>query len=707
MKPLLAAMLATLALPAVAASAPASIASPFPGFDYDTPHPFNVRDLVMLNRVGDPQLSPDGRYAAFTLRSTDYAANKGVTALEVLDLSKGGQPVPVVAKGASSPSWSADGRSLYYVAAADGVSQLWRLDFAKGKGGLDLAVAKAPVQVSHGPLDIQDYKLSPDGKSVLLSYAVFTDCGDLACTKSRQDKRAADKATGTLYHKLFVRHWDTWSDGTRNQLYVARFGADGQLPPEPTLLSRSIDGDVPSKPFGDASEFAFSPDGRTVYFDVRVAGRSEPWSTNFDLYKVPADGSSAPVNLTAANKAWDAYPVPSPDGRTLYYLAMKTPGFEADRFGIMAMDLATGATREIDPQWDRSPGGMDISADGKTLFVTADDEGQHPLFAVDTASGKVRQLVGDGEVGGYSVAGTRVLLSRDDLKRPADLYTVDTSGKGLEQVTHVNADRLKNVQEGDFQFFTFKGWNDETVQGYVVKPANFQAGKKYPVAFIIHGGPQGAMTNSWSYRWNPQTYAGQGFAVVTVNFHGSTGYGQKFTDSISGDWGGKPLEDLKLGWKAALAKYDFLDAGRACALGASYGGYMTYWIAGVWNAPWKCFVDHDGVFDSRMMYYATDELWFEERENGGTPYEHPQNYERFNPLNHVKDWRVPMLVVHSGHDFRIPLSQGLGAFTALQRRGIPSEFLTFPDENHWVLKPHNSVMWHDAVNAWLEKWTGK
>jgi dipeptidyl aminopeptidase/acylaminoacyl peptidase len=350
---------------------------------------------------------------------------------------------------------------------------------------------------------------------------------------------------------------------------------------------------------------------------------------------------------------------------------------------------------------------MDISADGKTLFVTADDEGQHPLFAVDTASGKVRQLVGDGEVGGYSVAGTRVLLSRDDLKRPADLYTVDTSGERLEQVTHVNADRLKNVQEGDFQFFTFKGWNDETVQGYVVKPANFQAGKKYPVAFIIHGGPQGAMTNSWSYRWNPQTYAGQGFAVVTVNFHGSTGYGQKFTDSISGDWGGKPLEDLKLGWKAALAKYDFLDADRACALGASYGGYMTYWIAGVWNAPWKCFVDHDGVFDSRMMYYATDELWFEEHENGGTQYEHPQNYERFNPLNHVKDWRVPMLVVHSGHDFRIPLSQGLGAFTALQRRGIPSEFLTFPDENHWVLKPHNSVMWHDAVNAWLEKWTGK
>ncbi|QEE23835.1 S9 family peptidase [Rhodanobacter glycinis] len=703
MKPLLAALLLAMALPASAASTSAPIQSPFPGFDYNVPHAFNVRDLVMLKRVGDPQLSPDGRYAAYTMRRTDYAANKGVTSIYVLDLDGKAAPRKIVDK-ASSPRWAADG-SLYYLASADGVTQLWRYGSSHPAPGMLGKTAMQSSQVSHGPLDIQDYKLSPDGHSVLLSYAVYTDCSDLACTKAKLDKRAKDKSTGTLYHKLFVRHWDTWSDGRRNQLYLAHFGANGQLPAEPTLLSRGIDGDVPSKPFGDASEFAFSPDGKTVYFDVRIAGNSEPWSTNFDIYKVPADGSSAPTNLTAKNKAWDAYPVPSPDGKTLYYLAMKTPGFEADRFGIMAMDLSTGATHEVDPQWDRSPGSMDISADGKTLFVTADDEGQHPLFAVDAVSGKVRQLVGDGEVDGYSVVGKRVLLARNDLKQPSDLYTVDTDGRDLKQVTHANAARLKNTQEGDFQFFTFKGWNNETVQGYVVKPANFQAGKKYPVAFIIHGGPQGAMTNSWSYRWNPQTYAGQGFAVVTINFHGSTGYGQKFTDSISGDWGGKPLEDLKLGWKAALSKYSFLDAGRACALGASYGGFMTYWIAGVWNSPWKCFVDHDGVFDSRMMYYATDELWFEEHENGGPQYDVPKNYEKFNPLDHVKDWRVPMLVVHSGHDFRIPLSQGLGAFTALQRRGIPSEFLTFPNESHWVLQPHNSVLWHDTVNAWLEKWT--
>ncbi len=706
MKPLIAALLlALVAVPAVAVAADTAVVNT-EFSKTEGVHPFNIRDLVMMDRVSDPQLSPEGRYAAFGVRSTDYAANKGVNAIYVLDLaSHGAKPVKVVGKG-SSARWSADGRSLYFVAPAKDVAQLWRIDLG-GENGLNLAGHAAAVQVSSGPLDINDYKLSPDGKQVLLSYGVFTDCATLACTEQRIDARKQDKASGTVYNKLFVRHWDTWSDGRRNQLFVGSFGADGKLPAEPTLLTRGIDGDVPSKPFGDASEFAFAPDGKSVYFNVRIAGTTEPWSTNFDIYRVPVDGSGKPTNLTAANKAWDAYPVPSPDGKTLYYLAMKHPGFEADRFAIKAMDLATGAIREVDPQWDRSPGNLAISADGKTLYATADDEGQHPLFAIDPAHGQVRSLSGTGTVNGFSLAAGKLLLARDDLKRPADLYLGQANGQDLKQVTHFNAEDLKNARVGDFEFFNFTGWNDETVQGYVVKPVDYRKGRTYPVAFIIHGGPQGAMTNSWSYRWNPQTYAGQGFAVVTINFHGSTGYGQKFTDSISGDWGGKPLEDLKLGWKAALAKYKFLDGDRACALGASYGGYMVYWMAGVWNQPWKCMVDHDGVFDARMMYYATEELWFEEWENGGPQYEVPKNYEKFNPIEHVKDWRVPMLVVHSANDFRIPLTQGLGAFTALQRRGIPSQFLTFPDENHWVLKPHNSVQWHDAVNAWLNKWTAK
>jgi dipeptidyl aminopeptidase/acylaminoacyl peptidase len=661
------------------------------------PHPFGVHDLVMLDRVSDAQLSPDGKLAAFTVRHTDYAKNKGVTGVYVLDLSHGA-PVQIVAEG-NTPRWAPDGHRLYFLANAKKVSQLFWVAI-----GANLSHS-APVQVTRAALDLGGYKLSPDGAQVLLSYEVFTDCDTLACTQKRLAERAKDKATGTLYDKVFVRHWDIWADGRRNQLFVARLDARGQLPVEPRRVTRGIDGDVPSKPFGDDGEFEFAPDGKSVYFDVRIAGATEPWSTNFDVYRAAVEGDAAPVNLTAQNLAWDAHPVPSPDGKTLYYLAMKTPGFESDRFAIMALDLASGARREVDPSWDRSAGDLTISADGKTLFTSVDDQGQHPLFAIDVATGKATRLVGEGTVAGFTLAGNKVLLSRNDLKHPAEVFLANADGSGLAQVTHFTDAALENAKEGDFEFFTFPGANGESVQGFVVKPVDFQPGKTYPVAFLIHGGPQGAWDNGWSYRWNPQTYAGQGFAVVTVNFHGSTGYGQAFTNAISGDWGGKPLEDLELGWKAALAKYTFLDGNRACALGASYGGYMIDWIAGTWNQPWKCLVAHDGVFDARNMYYATEELWFEEKEQGGPQYEHPELYEKFDPLTHVKDWRVPTLIVQGGHDYRIPEVQGIGAFTALQRRGIPSELLYFPDENHWVLKPHNSVMWHDTVNAWLKRWT--
>lgn len=680
MKPLLTAfVLLSSLVPALAAAAP---------------HPFDAQDLVMMDRVSDPHLSPDGSAVAFAVRETDFAANKGVTSVWVLDLNTADAKPQKLAEG-SSPRWSADGKSLYFLSSKSGTNQLWRIAAAGG----------APEQVSSYPLDFNDYRLSPDGSHVLFSMNVFTDCPTLACTKTKLDARGANKATGRLFTRLFIRHWDTWMDGRRSQLFIAALGADGKLAGEPTWLSRGLDADVPSRPEGDDTEYTFSPDGATVYFDARIAGQTEPWSTNFDVYRVPADGSKAAEDLTAANKAWDGFPLASPDGKTLYYLAMRVPGFEADRFGIMARDLATGKTREVDPRWDRSAGPLSISADGRTLYTSTDDSGNHDLFAIDAATGEVTKLTDAGNINGFSLAGGRLLVSHQDFKHPTDLFLLDASNHALQQVTHFNADRLADIQFGDFQFFTFKGWHGDTVQGYVMKPVGYEPGKKYPVAFLIHGGPQGAWTDDFHYRWNPETYAGQGFAVVAINFHGSTGYGQAFTNAISEHWGDRPLEDLKKGWAAALKANPFLDASRACALGASYGGYMTYWIAGVWNKPWKCLVDHDGVFDTRMMYYATDELWFEEHENGGTQYQHPANYEKFNPLDHVKDWRVPMLVVHSDHDYRIPETQGFGAFTALQRRGIPSELLTFPDESHFVQKPQNSLQWHQTVMAWLKRWT--
>ncbi len=660
------------------------------------PRPFEARDLVQLDRVSAPVLSPDGRTVALQLRETDWAANKGKNSIWTAPVA-GGKSLRL-RDGATTPRWSPDGASVYFLAPKDGINQLWRIPANGGEA----------EQVSRFDLDVGSFRLAPDGKSVLLGVELFVDCTSeadpIACTKRRLDKPADAKESGRVYDRLFVRHWDSWADGRRSQLLVAALGVDGQLG-TPRVLSAGLDGDVPSKPFGDDSEYAFAPDGKTVYFSVRTAGNSEPWSTNFDIWSVPADGSSAPLNLTADNPAGDSTPLPSRDGKTLYYLAMKRPGFEADRQSIQALDLASGQRREIAAAWDRSASGLKLSSDGKTLYTASDDWGQHPLFAIDIASGKVTKLVSGGSVIGFDVGAKALVVARQDQRHPTDLYVADLRGKGLRQLTRFNAERLKDLRFGDSEFFTFKGAGGATVQGYVVKPVGFKANRTYPVAFIIHGGPQGAMTNDFHYRWNPQTYAGRGFAVVTINFHGSTGYGQAFTDAISGDWGGKPLEDLKLGWDAALKKYKFLDAERACALGASYGGYMVNWIAGNWNEPWKCLVNHDGVFDTRAMGYETEELWFTEWENGGTVFDAPANYEKFNPLNHVKDWRVPMLVVQGEQDFRIPTTQGLATFTALQRRGIPSRLLVFPDENHWVLKPHNSVQWHDTVEAWLKRWT--
>jgi acylaminoacyl-peptidase len=414
------------------------------------------------------------------------------------------------------------------------------------------------------------------------------------------------------------------------------------------------------------------------------------------------------VNLTADNLAWDAAPVFSPDGSRLAWLAMKRPGFEADRFGIMIRDLKTGATRELAPQWDRSAGGLKWSADSKTLYAIAGDVGQTRLFAFDAAKGGTPvALTGPGHVGDYDVSRTGVVYDRDDLSGPAQAYSLPAKAKAPIQLTHVDSDKLAGVAMGEAEQFSFAGWNGETVHGYVVKPDGWQAGKKYPVAFLIHGGPHGNFANAWSYRWNPQVWAGMGYAVVMVDFHGSSGYGEAFGRSIVGHWGDRPLEDLQKGWAFALARYDFLNGDKACALGGSYGGYMVNWIAGNWAKPWKCLVNHDGVFDTRSMAYSTDIPGFSEVQDGGLTWADAAAVDRFNPSLHVADWSAPMLVVHGGRDYRVPLDQGVAAYTANKRRGVPSRLLYFPDENHWVLKPQNSVQWYANVQAWMKQWLGE
>ncbi len=664
---------------------------------------FEVRDMVKLDRVSAPLLTADGAQVIFAKRVVDGDL-KASSSLWIRDLRTRDLAPP---KRLSPDGWnvnsaalSADGRTVYFLSAKNGSQQLYAMPVAGG----------APRQLTDFALDVDSYRVSPQGDRVLFSAGAFQDCGsDLACTATRLKEREKSRSSGVVFDSMFVRHWDTWADGRRNTLFVAPLPAAGAAAGKSaTAISAGLAGDAPSKPFGGNEDFVWSPDGTSVVASIRVQGPQEPWSTNFDLYRLDAAGKAAPVNLTAANPAWDAGPVFSADGKTLYYRAMKRPGFEADRFGLMALDLASGTLREIAPQWDRSADGIALSADGSTIYTTAQDMGEHPLFAVKVADGAVAKAAGEGSISAFDLAGDTLAFTRNSLKSGDQVFTTGTAaGTPQRAITPSAGEMLPGVDFGGFEQFSFKGWNDETVHGYVVKPHDYQEGRKYPVAFLIHGGPQGSFGNGWSYRWNPQTYAGQGYAVVMIDFHGSTGYGQAFTDAISQHWGDRPLEDLQKGWAAAQHKYGFLDGDKACALGASYGGFMVNWIAGNWNEPWKCLVNHDGVFDQRAMGYATEELWFTEWEQGGTPYDVPQNYEKFNPVNHVANWSKPMLVVQGQLDYRIPVEQGLATFTALQRKGIESRFLYFPDENHWVLKPHNSVQWHDTVNAWLKQHIGR
>ncbi len=653
--------------------------------------PLSAEDLVTFRRISDPQPSPDGSHLVFTVRSTDLEANRGRFDLFRV-ATVGGEPQRLTTHAASDdqPRFAPDGQ-LFFVSTRSGSAQIWRFPQAGGE----------PEQVTDLPFDVSSLAVSPDGSYLAFALEVYADCPTLACSRDRLKAAGEAKGSGRVYEQLFVRHWDTWKDGRRSHLFVLKTSGG-----EPVDVSAGLAADVPSKPFGGAEEFAFTPDGKGIVFTARDRGREEPWSTDFNLFYAPLDGSARPRQLTS-NPAWDTQPVFSPDGKTLAYRAMSRPGYEADRFRIVLRPWPEGPERVLTEAWDASPDSFLFAQDGKSLLATAEDQGEVPLFAIDIASGKVRKLVQGGHVRSPVIAGDRLVFGLDHHRSPVELYSTRLDGSDRRQLTALNREHLNRVLLGESEQFSFPGWNQEKVFGYVVKPVNFSPDRKYKVAFLIHGGPQGSFGNDFHYRWNPQIYAAAGYAAVMIDFHGSTGYGQAFTDSIRGDWGGKPLVDLQEGLAYVLKRYPWMDGDRVCALGASYGGFMINWIAGQWPDRFRCLVNHDGIFDQRSMYYTTEELWFTEWEFRGTPWEPGSVYEAHNPALFVDRWRTPMLVVQGALDFRVPESQGLATFTALQRRGIPSQFLHFPDENHWVLRPHNSIQWHQTVLAWLDRWLGK
>ncbi len=652
-------------------------------------HPFSVQDMVMLDRISDARISPDGKKAVFVVRSTDMDANTGRKDIWMVN-TNGSLLQRLTADPAndSDPHWAADGNSVWFLSSRTGLNQVWQYSMEK----------RTETQVTDYPLEVSHLLPTPDGKYLIISMEVFPGLS-VQQTGVRLQETKNRKASGIIYDRLFIRHWDQWKDGRRRHLFVIPVSGG-----KPLDLMAEMDADCPSKPFGDMKEVTFTPDKTGLIFTAREAGRQEAWSTNFDLFHVPLDASQSPRNLTAPNLAWDQNPVFSPDGKILAYLAMKNPQSESDRRRIILRTWPYGPERVLAKDWDRSPSEFFWSKDSKTIFAIADNLGQVPLFRIDLRTEQVKSLIDRGRVRSPSLAGQTILFGLDHLKSSVELYTCDLQGKNLMQITRINDSRLNSVKMGDYEQFKFQGWNGETVYGYLVKPVNFDPQKKYPVAFLIHGGPHGSFGNDFHYRWNPQTYAGAGYAAVMIDFHGSAGYGHAFQDAIRKDWGGKPLVDLQKGLETALNKYPFLDGNRVGALGASYGGYMINWIAGNWPDRFRCLVNHDGNLDERMAYFDTEELWFPEWEHGGTPWENPSGYEEQNPVNFIKNWKTPMLVIHGEMDYRVVVTQAIGTFNALQRRGIPSKFLYFPDENHWVLKPHNSILWHETVIGWLDQW---
>jgi dipeptidyl aminopeptidase/acylaminoacyl peptidase len=667
--------------------------------------PMTEVDLATMKRVAAPAASPDGRWVAFQITETEAETYKRSTGLWLLDrTAKGAVPVRVAdapGKNETSPAFGPDG-ALYFLSDASGSDQLWRI--AVGDG------STPATQVTSEKADVAGFKLSPDGRRLLVWGDVPRECTAFGCD-AKEKGALVGPGSGRHYKDGvgFVRHWDQWeTPGTHSRPFVFDL-VDGKATGG-RAVDGSLIGDTPSKPFGGGEELAWGADSRTIFFTLRKADRDEPTSTNLDIYQAKVDARIAPINLTEANKATDTLPTPSPDGKWLAYAAMARPGYESDRQVLMLRNLENGETRKLTDAWDRSVASIAWAPGGKALYVTAQEVLDHPVFRVDVATGKVERLKAsnaatEGNIGDVTpLADGGLLYSRNSILLPTDLYLRDAKGK-VTQITDANAAILAELDPVKVERMQFAGANGDTVWGQIIKPAD--ATGKLPVAFLVHGGPQGSFGDSWSTRWNPRLFAQQGYGAVTVDFHGSTGYGQAFTDSINKDWGGKPLEDLKLGLVAAGQKDAQLDIGNACALGASYGGYMMNWIAGQWTDGFKCLVQHDGVFDARAMAYETEELWFDEWEHGGPYFAVPQEYEKWNPVHHVDKWKTPMLVITGEKDFRIPYTQGLAAFTALQRRGVPSELLVFPDENHWVLKGANSVQWHRTVFDWMKRYLKK
>jgi dipeptidyl aminopeptidase/acylaminoacyl peptidase len=665
-------------------------------------HPFTFEDMMALKRLSEPVPSPDGKWVVFAAEDVDLEANTKKSHLWIVPASGGeSRRLNQTPNEEERPRFSPDGKRLIWTSKATDPTQIWMCDFDSSGG----AFVGKPRQVTNISTGAEGAVWSPDGKNIVFVSKVYPDAKNDTENKQRDEELKKSKVKAKIFTTLFYRHWNAYTEFKRSHLFAISADADSSQPNSARDLTPG-DHDVPPFNLGGQDMYAISPDGQEFAYTSNI-DEIEATSTNNEIFIVPMAGGT-PKKISTSPSS-DSTPLYSPDGKYLAWRSQARAGFEADKWRLLVQDRQSGKTRDLTEKFDRPVGSFTwFPSTPTTIWFSAEDRGRSPIFLIDLNGNILVSPPADVQLHTDDLVFSDPILyfTCMSVAAPNEIWCTklrDRAENKPHPITHMNDELLSKIDMQPLESFTFKGANNKEIQGFMIKPPGFDPAKKYPLKFLIHGGPQGAWGNSWSYRWNPELFAANGYVVVMINFHGSTGYGQAFTDSISGDWGGKPYVDLMRGLDYVEKTYPFIDENREAALGASYGGYMANWILGHTDR-FKCIVSHDGMFNSESAYGTTEELWFNEWEFKGPPWKQRELYRKFSPHLFAEKFKTPTLVIHGQNDYRLDVSEGFQLFTTLQRLKIPSKMLYFPDEGHWVLKPQNSRLWYQTVNDWVDQW---
>lgn len=656
----------------------------------DEKRPITVDDLFSIGRVSDIQLSPDGKWLCYTIKYYDMNSNKNNSDIWLLS-ANGGEAIPLTNSSASDfgGRWSPDGKNIAFISTRNGSPQIFLISLAGGE-------ARQLSDVASGASGIV---WSPNGKYIAFTSEIYPDLKSDAENKTRDAEKENSLVKAKIIDRLFFRYWNYWTDKKRNHVFIMHSSGGEAWDVTPG------DFDAPPLDLGGSLDYNFSPDSKELTF-VRNEEPMVAISTNNDIFVTLVEGG--PITKITQNKANDNQPVYAPNGKFLAYRAMKRPGFEADQYDLILYNRKTGERKNLTEDFDRTVGNFDFTPDGKYIYFTAQYIGRDVLFRVPTKGGAVEKFLQRNVIRNFCLSpnNKNIYFLGEAINLPTEIFSVKINGKSVTQLTFTNQNLLDQLEMNPAEDFWFDSFDGAKIHGLLVKPPLFDAAKKYPMIYLIHGGPQGMWADDFHYRWNAQMFAAPGYVVAMVNFRGSKGYGQDFCNAVSKNWGGGPFQDLMIGVDYLLKTYNYIDGEKLAAAGASYGGFMINWICGHDN-PFKALVSHDGVYDQRSMYGATEELWFTEWEFGGTPYQNPELFEKWSPSNIAKNFNTPTLVIHGENDYRVPVAQGFQMFTALQRNNVPSKLLYFPDEDHFVQKPQNARLWWKTVHQWIAEWIEK